>query len=582
MFFFGPILREKGAFALFGSIFPEAVVALVDALKDENEKVRIAANHSLTTIQGPAVNKLCEIWEKNRDEFLERIIRECDYFAETPKRLRYITYLIRDLMDPVVDADAEGIDILIMLIQDKDQRVADNSKKALRMLTNPDGIDQLCALWEKNRDKFLEQVILDRGYIANKPPVIFFKSSYLHGICPESLPDYESLTSCLLDPDESILNGVIAHELSIEGKSGFNRMWEIAMQHPESRIPEALLGAGFFPDDAQERALFYFLAGSSDQYHDIDFDQSILRAWYENGERELKESIARQIRQSGDARLLSIFRTSQGTMKKSLSAREVEVQVSIMKKNMNFSGLFDLLAFASYDQAMQIMSTLKEAGWFHPDPRLAELQARLEKILTKERKMRKPSPYAYRMFLDFRPMFFGDERSPSEDKEILAWSGDEMNFLRRSAGLVLMAEKGLPELADAANSACGDSYWQVRMAAAVSEILRPGTLSQANRAILSEDHVFWVQAILKLPVGGRLSELGPAGLEMLRQDAEFSGPDSQPAGPDDFMIRTRGMISDPEREYLLLLGEYFSTEGEFSEEGYLDAGMSDVEVIFEE
>lgn len=579
---FGPLLREKGAVSLSGTSEPEAVFPLVEAMEDEKEKVRSAAQQALTTLQGPAVDKLCALWEENREGFLERIIRDCDYFAENPKRLRYITCLMRDFVDQVVDADNEGVDILISLMFDKDRRVAANSEKSLWELKNPDGIDRLCAVWENKRHESLKKIILECGYIARKPNVLLFKTMYLHGMFPQALPDDDTLTACLLDPEDPIMKNVIDHEMSMEGDTGFNRMWGIAMQHPDSKIAEALITSGRFPADASERVLFYFLAGALDQYHDIDFDQSVLSAWYESGGTALKESIARRIRQSGDARLLSVFRTPQGGPKKSLSSHEVEVQIGIMIKNMNFSGLFDLLAFATYDQATRIILALKQAGRHHPDPRFAEMQSRLETVLTQDKKIMGPSSYAGAMYRDFRPMFFGNEQPPSKEEDLLAWLTDDKNYRRRSAALILLAENGSSALPDAANSACNDAYWQVRMAAAAAELLRPGNLSPANRALLFDDHVFWVQALLKLPAGGRLSELGPAGLEMLRQDSEFSGPDKKPSEPDNFMTRIRGLISPPERDYFLILGEYLSTEGEFFEEGHVDAGMMDVEVIFEE
>ncbi len=60
----------------------------------------------------------------------------------------------------------------------------------------------------------------------------------------------------------------------------------------------------------------------------------------------------------------------------------------------------------------------------------------------------------------------------------------------RSAALILPAESRSLTLPDAANLACGDAYRQVHMAAAAAELLRSGTLTPANRALLSDVHVF--------------------------------------------------------------------------------------------
>ncbi len=55
-----------------------------------------------------------------------------------------------------------------------------------------------------------------------------------------------------------------------------------------------------------------------------------------------------------------------------------------------------------------------------------------------------------------------------------------------------------------ANAASQDPYWQVRMAAACADWLKPGTLTEANRAALAGDHVYWVQAVFRWDLGWRL------------------------------------------------------------------------------
>lgn len=582
MVILGPFLREKGAAALFGTAVPEAVDSLVKALGDKKEKVRRVAHLALVNLKGPAIDRLCAIWEESRDEVLERLIWDGDYFAVSPRWLGYITYLLRGWMEKVVDADADGVNTLLALRKDKDWRIAANSKKALSALRNQDGIDRLCAFWEQNRDETLKKIIGECGYIARNPPALFYKTSYFHGKAPEILPDGDILNSCLSDSESAIMKNAIAHELSEGDETGFYRLWQFAMQRPDLGIAEILYDSGRFPQDAAERTLFFFLAGAMDHYFDIDFDQSVLRTWYESGSAALKESVARRIRQTGDARLLTVFRNIQGGPNKSLSAHEVDVQIDIMIKNEDFAGLFDLFLFSNYDQATRIFLALKQGGWYHPEPRFAEMQARLEPILMQNQKTRGLSSYAGAVYRDFRPMFFHNGQVPQAEEDLPAWAADDKNFRKRTTALIVMAESGSPALEDAANLACSDACWQVRMAAAAAELLRPGTLSPSNRALLAEDHVFWVKALLNLPADGRLSGLGPAGLEILNEGGEVSGPAKKATEPDDFMTRVKGLLSAPEREYFLILGEYFSTEGEFSEDSHVEAGMADVEVVFEE
>ncbi len=132
-----------------------------------------------------------------------------------------------------------------------------------------------------------------------------------------------------------------------------------------------------------------------------------------------------------------------------------------------------------------------------------------------------PTPAAppSRTFQDFRPMFLGDEAPPTDEAGLVEWAKDTSLFRRRSAAVIVLAERGSSRLGEVANAACADPYWQVRMAAACADLLRPGTLTPANRAALDRDHVYWVQAVFKGDLGQRL---------------RISDPKSKPSAAETF------------------------------------------------
>jgi hypothetical protein len=273
---------------------------------------------------------------------------------------------------------------------------------------------------------------------------------------------------------------------------------------------------------------------------------------------------------------LAVFRTERGSRKEKLSEAEVELQISILSQRQDFAALTGLLAFATHAQGGRIIAAMQQAGWQNPDSRNRELQERLAALVKVREQRRGPSSFAMKIYQDFRPMFMGSEKPPGDVSGLSAWLSDAGNFRRRSAALIAMAETKAPGLAEAANKACGDTYWQVRMAAAACELLHPGTLSPGNRAVLEGDHVYWVQVIL--PPAGRLVDLGPAGLEKLRQRGSRSDPKVKPEGPDDFFVLLRGFVPDPEAEYLLTLGEFLGTDVVISEEASYEAGETDIEI----
>ncbi len=575
-------LRRRAVGELVGTDAAEAVGPLLRAWSDKKEQTRQTAYRALTSLQSAAADRLCALWSENRESRLAGLITTAGYTATGPLELKYLTCLRQGRIKEVSGADGQGVEALLGLLNDKDEDVRVRAGKALLSLTNPAGIDRLCAFWHENRAAEIKQLLLQGRYVAQTPALLRLKTTLLQGLRPAGRLGGEAARSCLLDPEETIVTRAAAHILDTEGDSGVDRIWALAKEYPESILPIVLRQQGRYPVDVAERALFYFLAGDMAAYRDLDFEQSILRIWYETAEPGLKEAIAGRIRKTGDARLLAVFRTERGSRKTMPAAGEVDLQIAIMTKNKDYDGLFDLLAFATCAQGRQIIAELNAAGWQCRDARTAELRQRLEKTFQKKWRDRAPGLCAQAIFRDFRPMFFGAETPPENESDVLAWTRDREHFRRRSAALIVLAEAGSPALAEAADIACGDDYWQVRMAAAAAELLHPGTLTPANRARLSQDHVYWVQALLRLPAGGRLCDLGPAGVDALQTGTMPSGPEQKPDQPDNFLDRVQSLLSLQEREYLLTLAEFLGMDVSVSEDMSVEAGAADVEVEIED
>ncbi len=575
-------LRKRAAGKLVGTDAVEAVGPLLQVWSDKREEIRQSAYLALTSLQSAAADRLCALWSENRESRLAGLITSAGYTATGPLELKYLIGLKQGRIKEVRGADGKGVEALLGLLSDKDEGVSALAGKALLSLTNPAGVDRLCGFWHENRATKIKQLLLQGRYVAHNPALLRIKTTLLQGLPLNGRLGGEVAGSCLLDPEETIVRRAVAHILDTEGDPGVDRIWALAKEYPESILTMVLHQQGRYPIDAAERVLFYFLAGDMAAYRDLDFEQSILRIWYETAEPGLKEAIGGRIRQTGDARLLAVFKTERGSKKTAPAAGEVDLQIAIMTKNKDHDGLFDLLAFATCEQGRQIIAELTSAGWQCRDSRSVELRQRLEKIFQKEWHENSPGLCAKAVFRDFRPMFFGEETPPENENVIFAWTRDREHFRRRSAALIILAESGAPALADAANIACGDDYWQVRMAAAAAELLHPGTLAPANRTQLEQDHVCWVQALLKLPTGGRLCDLGPAGVDALQVGTMSSGPEQKPARPDNFLDRVQSLLSLREQEYLLTLAEFLGMDVSVSEDMSVEAGAADVEVEIEE
>ncbi|MFH1562218.1 MAG: hypothetical protein ABIF11_02185 [Nitrospirota bacterium] len=490
---------------------------------------------------------------------------------------------------------------LIQTLNDKSQKVQELARLAINNLQGK-AKNHLCLLWAEKRDKVLEAIITKCEYVASEPTILTALTTFLNGKKLGIPLSQEILAGCLTDADRRIVKGAVDSLIEGKGDEGYNVLWDFSLDHPDSIVPEVVKERGWYPKEPAERALFYFLANDFVAYHDIDFEQSYLRVWYETGRQVLKTSIASRIRKSGDTRLLAIFRTKRGGSKERHSHDEVELQIGIFLKVNNYPELFRLLKQATWTQGVQIITKLKSAGWENPDTHGRKLQERLEALTSdRETTTKLPDSYALGIYQDFRPMLLGSEVLPEDEATLFAWVDDRTNFRQRSAAIILLAEKGhaktdvpnkasgnytppapsqegIIKMSDVANKASGDPYWQVRMASAVTEMLKPGTLSPANKTLLENDHVYWVQTILKMPQSGRLVELTPKGLEELSKAGNRSNPKQKPPDAENFFNLIKGFLSSAEREYLRTLSEFWATDIEHSDDVSYEAGERDVEI----
>lgn len=321
--------------------------------------------------------------------------------------------------------------------------------------------DHLCSLWAEKRSKELEEIIIRCGYVASAPELLSALTIFLNGKRPEIAFSEDTLNRCLTDTNKRIAKNTFSYLIE---NDNYDYLWEFAKGHPDSFVPVALKGCGWYPKKPEEQALFFFLADDLDADFDIDFDQSMLRVWYETGTDRLKKAIASKIRRSGDARLLAIFRTKSGA-RKTYHKHEIDLEIELLTKNKRYEDLFKLIRYATYNQAVKIIKVLKTAGWSPADTYSQKLYKKLLNL-----KDERYSSYAYSIYEDFRPMFLV-KKLPKDEATLIRWAEDK-NFRKRSTAVILLAEKNSNRLSDVANKLAGDAYWQVRLAVACAELLK--------------------------------------------------------------------------------------------------------------
>jgi len=466
--------------------------------------------------------------------------------------------------------EKEAVKPLLEALKDKSEKVREAVRDSLHSLEGR-ARDYLCSLWEKGREKELEDIILRCRYLASEPPLLAAKTSLLTGRKLEIDLSEEILNNCLCDPDSRIMKGMARHLIELKGNEAYQILWDFVKDAPESYVLTLLKDEKWLPEEPVEKALFYFLVNDLISYFDIDFDQSFLMAFYETCKEEMKKAIFSRVMKSGDSRLISIIRRE--GRKRKYTHDEVNLQKGLLIKSRRFEELFRLLPYTELSQGREIINALKDKAWNHPDPRLRELQTKLEAFFQSMKSYEEEDNLPIRantLLEDFRPMFIGSLSAPEDDKTLIDWSNDSNDFRKRSSAIIYLAEKGSPLLKDFANRACKDPYWQVRMSSAMAEYIKPGTLTNENRALLEKDHVYYVRAALINITLGRLEDMAVKDIEFLHGKRISSSPDRKPEKPDDFLSLIRGFISTYEREYLLLLAEFFKTDVAVSEEVFFE------------
>jgi hypothetical protein len=470
----------------------------------------------------------------------------------------------------------DAVKPLIFALEDRSDKVRQAARKSLTTLKG-EAVDYLCRLWAETREDALKGIIQEADYTVSDGGILQNLICFLTGKKPERISD-ENLETCLLDREQEVVLGSINCVIDDLKSKTEEQLWIFAMERPQSLITICLNKRGWHPEALSERSFFFFLSGEIEQYDDIDFEQKHLRYWYETADPKLREAIASGIRKSGQRRLLAVFRSERGSNKQSLSVAEVELQIEILLQKQDLAGLFGLLAFATYEQGASIMAAVAATGWQASNTHSREMQHRLEEMMKKHEHRHIPLSFARKIFRDFRPMLMGTEKLPDDASGLDVWLADQSSFRCRSAALIAKAEGNLQGVKEDANTACKDAYWQVRMAAAACELFHKGTLSPSNRARLENDHVYWVQALLRMPIAERLVDLQPGDLKKLKQSGRKSDPKERPYSPDNFYDLIHDLVPDFRAEYLLILSEFLSTDVEVDGEAAYKPNETDIEI----
>lgn len=139
----------------------------------QDEEVRQLAGLTLKKLNySTGIDAVWGVWAETRHPGLEQIATSYQRIAAQPASVRLLSALRMNSLDTVTHGGAELIPPLLKAWDDPDPQIAEGARQAMRTLHSQSSIDALCSAWRDNRYPFLDDIIDEAGYVAQKPPAV--------------------------------------------------------------------------------------------------------------------------------------------------------------------------------------------------------------------------------------------------------------------------------------------------------------------------------------------------------------------------------------------------------------------------
>lgn len=158
--------------ALAGNWLAAQTLAAMYVFHEEAE-VRRMAHQTLQKINySTGIDAVWEVWAETRHRGLGDIAVQYNRLANQPASVRLLSALRMNSLATITHGGPDLVPPLIRAWDDPDPQIAAGAREALRNLHTQDSIDVVCSAWLDNRYAFLDEIIQQAGYIAQKPPAV--------------------------------------------------------------------------------------------------------------------------------------------------------------------------------------------------------------------------------------------------------------------------------------------------------------------------------------------------------------------------------------------------------------------------
>jgi WD40 repeat protein len=374
--FVGGLLRRMTARSLAREGSPEAIGLLAETVVEtSDESLRAAGLRALRSqTNQSSIDSVCAVWTVSRSQVLADLISERDWLAVNPPHVKTLTALQAQHWHIIFDAGAEMVEALVAACDDADPEIARHARECLPRLQNPSAIDALCLRWAKKRENHLAAAISQAGYVACRPAELRVLSALQAGrvdlIRAGDAEVVEPLLQACRDCDEAISKQAFSTLHHLSQPQAQEALCRLVMQQELPLAREAVVAAQYAPGDPTARSLFYFLTNQWEKYDALDFDQSLLGAAYETGDKKLRCRIAEKARRAGRTEWVAvIIGGRQERRVNELTDEEWEAALDVLGESERWSEIWRLAQAASADWCVRMLDRLKGSRWKPEDGR---------------------------------------------------------------------------------------------------------------------------------------------------------------------------------------------------------------------
>lgn len=317
-----------------------------------------------------AIDRLCAVWEESRHFSLGALLLGRGWVASEPPRLRVLTALKteRQLLSR---SDPRVLQLLTEVSRTEIDLVL--ARRAVTWLDELVDRDELASAalpsWLSQPELGLNIDFLNYQEFIRKhkagPGIIIALGIYRPELLLKSGPQLISPLLELVQTAHPLLASQARQVLLNLGEPETREKFcALALEPAQEMAREIVLEASYFPQEPHQRALFYFLTEQWEKYTGLDFDQSLLRFSYEQGDEILRHRIMQTARLAGRAELAGALIGARGGRNLTrLSFEEWGLVTDLLIKSQRLEEVWKLVLVAPPVWSARLLAKLASSRW---------------------------------------------------------------------------------------------------------------------------------------------------------------------------------------------------------------------------